>query len=136
MSSPRTNRRVFLGGGAVICILLSVAVVVRLSLATLALGFALQKAGASSVMLNVTSFSPWRVVVEKVGFLFQDQGFSAARVSLERSHWWSSSLGRIRVEDVRLPVNVAALTARTLVNRKTDSAYTRVKKSANGNTDR
>lgn len=113
MSSPRTNRYVFLGGGAVLCILLSVAVVVRLSLATLALGFGLQKAGASGVTLNVTEFSPWRVVVENVGFLFQSQTFSAQRVSMERNHWWSSSLGKIRVEQARLPVDVAQLAAKT-----------------------
>ncbi len=111
MSSSSTKRRLFLGAGLLVCGLLAIAVLARAALAGFAVGYALKEAGATEIAFNVTRASPWHVVVEDVAFLLQAQSLSAKRVSIERRHWWSSSLGKVRVEEARVPVAVDRLVA-------------------------
>jgi hypothetical protein len=70
---------------------------------------ALREAGATDVRFQVTQVSPWRVVVEDFGLLLRLQPLSAGRVTLERAHWWMSSLGTLRVEEAVVPVKVEEL---------------------------
>ena len=113
MSSFPTKRRLFLGGGILALALLAVVLLTRLALTGLALGFFLKRAGATEITYNVTGVSPWRVVVEDVGFLLKRQGFAAKHVSFDRSHWWSASLGKVRVEQARVPLAIDSLAEKT-----------------------
>ena len=111
MSFLPTKRRLFIGGGVLACGLLVAVVLTRLALTGMALGLLLKKAGASEITFNVTGATPWRVVVEDVGFLLKAQSFAAKRMSFSRVHWWSASLGKVRVEQARLSLKVAELKA-------------------------
>lgn len=66
----------------------------------------LQASGASDIRFTVTAVSPWRVVVEDIGFRVRTQAFAARRVTLSRAHWWTPSLGSLRVEEARLPLTI------------------------------
>lgn len=63
-----------------------------------------QVAGASEVNFTIAAASPCRVVVEDIGFQMRAQTFAAKRVTLTRAHWWSPSLGTLRVEQARVPL--------------------------------
>src|SRR5258708_7319341 len=63
-------------------------------------------AGASEIKFTITEASPWRVVVEDIGFSVRTQGFAAKRVTFTRAHWWTPSLGTVRVEQARVPITV------------------------------
>lgn len=78
----------------------------RFSLMGFALGGLLKGAGASEVTYQIVRVSPWRVVVEDVGFLFKARNYFAKRVSLDRKHWWSASLGHVKVEEALVPIRV------------------------------
>ena len=104
---PALNRRRLLLTGAVLALtLLAVGLLARVALTRMAIGTLLQMAGASEVKFNVVQASPWRVVVEEVGFHVRTQAFAAKRVTFARAHWWTLSLGAVRVEQARLPVNI------------------------------
>lgn len=112
MSSFLTKRRVFLGmtlaaGGLALAMVLA-----RVTITGVAIGHFLKSVGATEVTYRVTGVSPWRVVVENVGFLLKAQAFSAKRVSFDRTHWWSASLGHVQVEQAKVPLAVERLAAR------------------------
>lgn len=85
---------------------IAVGLLARLTLTEMAVGSLLKMAGASDVKFNVTQASPWRVVMEDIGFQIKTQLFAAKRVSMERPHWWTSSLGVVRVEEARVPLTI------------------------------
>ncbi len=95
------------GGLGLICLL-------RLPLTAVAVTAALRKMGAAEIKLSVSQSSPWKVVLDNVGFSLHTQAFSAKRVTMERAHWWMASLGAVRVEQVRLPVTLDGTTSNLL----------------------
>jgi hypothetical protein len=108
-----SKRRLLLGAGAFLLLLLVVLGAARIYLVGLAIGRGLEAIGASEVKFNVTQASLVRLVVEDVGFKVRAQSFAAGRVSLARAQWWKPTLGSLRVERGVVPVNVAALAAKT-----------------------
>lgn len=109
MTFALTKRRILLFTGAFTLVLFVVALAARLYFAGLVVGAVLREAGATEIRLQVAQVSLWRVVVEDVGFLLGLQPFAAHRVTLDRAHWWTPSLGTLRVEQVQLPVNLDTL---------------------------
>ena len=101
-----TKRRLLLGAGFFGLGLLLVGLAARVFLTGLAIGTALKSAGASEVRFQVTQASLWRVVVEDIGFLVRLQPFTAKRVSLDRAHLWSLSLGKLQIQQARMALNV------------------------------
>jgi hypothetical protein len=81
-------------------------VLARQALTGLAVNALLQAAGASEIRFTITAASPWRVIVEDIGFQLRTQPFAAGRVTLARRHWWSPSLGTLRVEQARVPLTI------------------------------
>jgi hypothetical protein len=101
------NKRRLLQGAAGLALITAVVVVVaRLALTGLAVDALLRMAGASEIKFSVTQASPWRVVVENLDFRLRTQAFAAKRLVLQRTHWWTPSLGAVRVEQARLPLNI------------------------------
>lgn len=82
-----------------------VAVLARRQLVHAAVGKALDLAGASGVRLSVTHASPWRVVLDDVAFSLRARPYAADRVTVQRPHWWTPSLGDVRIERARLVVH-------------------------------
>ena len=109
MTSVLTKRRIVFGVASLALALLAVIVLARVPLTGLAIGAALRSAGATEIHFNVAQASLWRVVVEDVGFLLRLHSFAAERVTLDRAHWWTPSLGTLRVHEARVPVKVAEL---------------------------
>ena len=104
---PALNRRRLLVAGGVLALtLLAGGLLARLALTGMAVGSLLQLAGASEVKFTVAQASPWRVVVEDLGFHVRTQAFAAKRVTFARAHWWTPSLGAVRVEQARLPLKI------------------------------
>ena len=69
-------------------------------------GFLLHRAGAEDVVFHVSEASPWGFALEEVGFKVKTNGFSARRVAVARPHWWTPSLGVIRVEQASWPLTI------------------------------
>lgn len=109
MTFKLTKRRFLLFAGAFSLVVLTVALAARLYFAGLAIGALLKEAGATEISFQVAQVSPWRVVVADVGFLLRLQPFAARQVTLDRAHWWTPSLGTLRVQQARMPVNLDAL---------------------------
>jgi hypothetical protein len=98
--------------GLVFCVAIAaVAVAVRARLVALALDRTLATHGASEISFVVDRATPWTVVVADLGFKLAAQTFGAKRITLAREHWWTPSLGAVRVEGVRVPVNLDRLVA-------------------------
>ncbi len=76
-----------------------------------ALGAALKAGGATEVAFDVSKVSPWRVELDDLAFKLDAVRFAAERTSFERAHWWSPSLGRLRVQSARVDVEVDRMTA-------------------------
>ncbi len=106
MTITLSKRRVLLGAAGLAAILLVVGLLARQALTGLAVNALLQLAGASEIKFTITEASPWRVVVEDIGFSVRTQGFAAKRVTFIRAHWWTPSLGTVRVEEARVPLTV------------------------------
>ncbi len=82
------------------------AAVVRWGLLPWAVGAALKAGGASEVTFAVERASPWRLQLADLGFTFDAMKFGAASASLERSHWWIPSLGKLSVQAATLEMNL------------------------------
>jgi hypothetical protein len=106
MTITLTKRRLLLWGGAFMLVTAVVLLVARVMLTGLAVNALLQLAGASEIRFSVTHASPWRVVVEDIGFQVRTQAFEAKRVTVVRRHWWTPSLGTVTVEQARVPVTI------------------------------
>jgi hypothetical protein len=106
MPTSLTKRRLFLAAGALAFVTLTVGLLARRTLTGMAASSLLHMAGASEVKFHVTQASPWRVVFEQVAFQVRTQPFEARRISFARPHWWTPSLGSVRVEQAWLPLTV------------------------------
>ncbi|MDB6113257.1 MAG: Dicarboxylate transport, partial [Lacunisphaera sp.] len=100
------GRRLLLGATALAFVLVVGAVLARVALTGLAVNRLLRLAGASESAFKVTAASPWNVVVEDLAFRVRTQSVAAQRVSFSRAHWWTPSLGSVRVEGLRLPFTI------------------------------
>ncbi|WP_164976198.1 intermembrane phospholipid transport protein YdbH family protein [Oleiharenicola lentus] len=76
-----------------------------------ALGAALKAGGATEIAFDVARVSPWRMELDDLAFRLDAVRFAAERTTLERAHWWSPSLGRLRVQSARVDVEVDQMTA-------------------------
>lgn len=85
---------------------LLLAVLLRRPLTAAAIAKSLQMAGAGDVTFDVTRASPWTVEMQNLGFKIRTQRFDAQRVTFERAHWWSPTLGRVRVAGARVPMTL------------------------------
>ena len=106
MTLGLNKRRLFLGAGVLALVTLLALLLARLTLTGMAVNALLQLAGASEIKFNVARASPWHVVVEDIGFQVRRQPFAAKRVTFARSHWWTPSLGAVRVEQARVPLTI------------------------------
>ncbi|SDR66255.1 YdbH domain-containing protein [Opitutus sp. GAS368] len=106
MTITLSKRRMLLGAAGLAVTLLTAGLLARQALTGLAVNALLQLAGASEIKFTITEASPWRVVVEDIGFSVRTQGFAAKRVTFTRAHWWTPSLGTVRVEQARVPITV------------------------------
>lgn len=89
------------------CVVVAAGVVLaRRPLTGAAIATSLRMAGAGDVTFDVTRSSPWAVELANLGFRLRAQRFDAKRVTLARAHWWSPSLGTVRVEGARVPVTL------------------------------
>ncbi len=77
---------------------------VRFWLGGYAVRTVLRLAGASEIRYRAVRATPWHIEVDDLEFEVQAQPFSARRVVLDRQHWWTTSLGQVRVEGARIPV--------------------------------
>jgi hypothetical protein len=64
----------------------------------------LQMAGATEIRYDAVRGTPWHFEVEGLGFRLGTQAYSARRVILDRTHWWTASLGAVQVEGAEMPV--------------------------------
>jgi hypothetical protein len=106
MTITLTKRRLLLGMGACLLVGAAFLLLARAMLTGLAVNALLQLAGASEIRFSVTHATPWRVVVEDIGFQVRTQSFEAKRVTVVRRHWWMPSLGTVTVEQARVPVTI------------------------------
>ena len=100
------KRRLLLVGTSFALVLLTGLLLARVALTGMAVGSLLRLGGASEISFHVTSASPWRVVVENLGFKVRTQLFAAHRVTFSRLHWWTPSLGTVKVEEARVPLTI------------------------------
>ncbi len=98
--------RLFLWTGGLLLVALVVLLGTRQALAGLVVNLVLKSSGASQVSFHVVQATPWHVVVEGVSFKVRTQAFAARRVTITRRHWWTPSLGAVRVEQARVPVTI------------------------------
>lgn len=82
----------------------------RRPLTRAAVDAALRRAGAGEVRLDVAEVTPWRVVLANVVATVRQTPVQAARVTIERPHWWSTRIGTVRVERTSLVVDDRLLT--------------------------
>lgn len=67
----------------------------------------LKAAGASDVTFAVVRATPWRLQLANIGFAFPAVRLRAQEASLERRHWWTPSLGKLRVAAARAEIEGA-----------------------------
>jgi hypothetical protein len=106
MTAVRNKRRLLLGASLGVLLALAVLWGARLVVTGWVIGLLLQSAGASQASFQVTQASPWQVVLEDIGFQMRAQTFAAKRVAFARNHWWVPSLGKVRVEQARIPLTI------------------------------
>jgi hypothetical protein len=111
MTITLTKRHVVVAALLALAVLVG-GVLARQALTGLVVSALLQVTGASEVNFTITAASPWRVVVEDIGFQMRSQAFAAKRITLTRPHWWSPSLGSLRVEQARVPLALDDLKAK------------------------
>lgn len=79
-----------------------VVVLARKPLLARVLAGAMREAGARDAKFTVAAAAPWAVQIDDLGFTWQEQAFSARRVTIERARWWRRTLGDVRIEQARL----------------------------------
>jgi len=87
------------------------AVVVRWAVVPWAIGAALKAGGATDVTFAVERATPWRLQLAGLGFTWDAVKFGAAAASLERRHWWTPTLGKLRVQEARIDVDLDRVAA-------------------------
>jgi len=100
------TKRHFAAAALLVLVVLIGCVLARQALTGFVVNALLQASGASEIRFTITEASPWRVVVEDIGFKVRTQAFAAKRVTFARIHWWSPSLGTLRVEEARVPLTI------------------------------
>lgn len=111
MSQPSLTRRLLLAGAVACASVLLGLFILRTALVGLAAGLVLRGWGANAVSYDVTRATPWHVTIENVKYRIGAQPWTIRRIGLERAHWWSPTLGTLRVEGLDAPVEAAALAA-------------------------
>lgn len=106
MTLSLNQRRLFLGAVLLALVTALALLLARQTLTGMAVNALLQLGGASEIKFSIARASPWNVVVEDLGFQVRMQPFAAKRVSFARSHWWTPSLGTVRVEQARVPLTI------------------------------
>ncbi|HVZ65407.1 MAG TPA: YdbH domain-containing protein [Lacunisphaera sp.] len=109
MSQPSLIRRLLLAGAVLSASLLLGLFLLRTAMVGFAAGFALHGLGANDVSYRVTHATPWHVAIEDVKYRVGSHPWSIRRVEFERAHWWSLSLGTLRIEGLETPVKVEEL---------------------------
>lgn len=106
MTITLTKRRILLGLAALGFAAAVTLLMARVALTGMAVNALLRMGGASEIRFNVAGASPWRVVLEDIGFQIRTQVFEARRITVARRHWWMPSLGMVSVERARVPVTI------------------------------
>jgi len=99
------RRRWPLVAGALTLLLLT-AFLVRRPLAGVAVRSLLHLLGAEPAGFEVVRASPWHLELAEVEFRVRTQDFAAGRVTIDRQHWWSPTLGLVRATAARVAVNL------------------------------
>jgi hypothetical protein len=102
-ANPTTLRRVVLAVVALVSVA-ALVIAVRQWLPGYAVRTVLGMAGATDVRFARAGGTPWRLEVSGLAFRVQGQEIRARRVALDREHWWTASLGDVRVEGVEMLV--------------------------------
>ncbi|HEY4247217.1 MAG TPA: YdbH domain-containing protein [Lacunisphaera sp.] len=106
MTSAVKKHRLFLFFAVFAFVALGVGLLARLTLTEMAVSSLLKMSGASDVKFTVEQASPWKVVLGNIGFQVKTQLFAAKHISMTRLHWWTPSLGVLRVEEAKLPLTI------------------------------
>jgi hypothetical protein len=106
MTITLTKRRLLIGLSAFLIGAAAGLWLARQVLTAVALNGLLGLSGATDVSFTVTTATPWRVQIEDIHFKIRGQPFAAQRVTLSRVHWWTPSLGSLRVEGANVPVDL------------------------------
>lgn len=85
-----------------VALIAGAAVLARKPLLGRVLAGAMREAGARDAKFTVTAAAPWAVQIDDLGFKWQEQEFSARRVTIDRARWWRRTLGEVRIEQARL----------------------------------
>ena len=93
-------------GAALLGVLLLAGFFARVPLAGVGARQLLELLGADEIRLTVTHASPWRVELHDVEFRVRTQAYAAGGVAFERAHWWTPSLGTVRITEARVTVNI------------------------------
>lgn len=102
--TPKLRRLLWLA--AVVLVLGGGYAAVRFWLGGYAVRSVLRLAGASEIRWQAVRATPWHVEVDGLEFRMQTQPFAARRVTVDREHWWTASLGNVRIEGARVPVYI------------------------------
>ncbi len=106
MSKLSANHRVLQAGGALLVILVLAGLFAWRPLADFGARTLLELLGADQIRLAVAHASPWRVELRDVAFRVRTRTYAAGGVVFERAHWWTPSLGAVRIVDARLTLNI------------------------------
>jgi hypothetical protein len=79
----------------------------RWTLLPWAVDAALKAGGASEVSFDLERATPWRLQIDDLAFRLDAARVAARRASLERRHWWTPSLGRLKVETASVELDLA-----------------------------
>src|SRR6478609_573179 len=104
MSFLSRNRRLFQVAAVVLVVIGGGVLAARLWLGGYMVRTVLQMAGAVEIHYQAVRGTPWHLEVDDLGFRIGTQSFSARRILLDRTHWWTGSLGAVRVEGAEMPV--------------------------------
>src|SRR6478609_3676407 len=58
----------------------------------------LEMGGATEINFKAVHGTPWHLEIDDLAVRIQAQSVSARRLVLDRPHWWTASLGAVRVE--------------------------------------
>ena len=106
MTTVPKHRRVSLVVAVLLLGLLALLAGGRQYWVTWALETGLRRAGAEEIGFNVTQVSPGRIEIADLHFRVRALSVSIRRVTSVRDHWWTPSLGVVRVEEFQAPLTI------------------------------
>jgi hypothetical protein len=127
MTITLSKRRILAGLAVVALLMAGVLWLARQALTGLLVHGLFHLAGASAVSFTITDATPWRAQVEDISFQVGAQTFGAKRMSFVRPHWWTPSLGVVRVEQATAPLALDRLIATPPEKPKESAAPTATK---------